>query len=202
MSESPRERRQEKTRQAILDAALDIISEKGALNLSLREIARRIDYSPAGLYEYFAGKDEIIQAVCDNALAQLRDYLLAVDLALPLPDYLIEIGLAYVQYAKDHPQQFLFFFVQGVDLLEEDTAHPYTLDEDETIQIVDSAVQRGIESGQIRADDRTSLEIGYGLWAIAHGAAMLQIRYIVGEPLNFPRADRILLETYVRALFV
>jgi AcrR family transcriptional regulator len=33
----------------------------------MRAIADRIDYSPASLYGYFGGKDEIIAAVCDEA---------------------------------------------------------------------------------------------------------------------------------------
>jgi AcrR family transcriptional regulator len=44
---TPRQRRAMNTRQSILDAAREIISERGVYGLSLREVARRIDYSPA-----------------------------------------------------------------------------------------------------------------------------------------------------------
>ncbi|MCB0074139.1 MAG: helix-turn-helix transcriptional regulator, partial [Caldilineaceae bacterium] len=46
-----RERRALRTREAILDAARQIISRQGADALSMRAIAKAIDYSPAGLYE-------------------------------------------------------------------------------------------------------------------------------------------------------
>jgi AcrR family transcriptional regulator len=52
---TPRQRRHLRTKDAILDAARQIIAEEGADNLSMRGIAERIDYSAAGLYEYFGG---------------------------------------------------------------------------------------------------------------------------------------------------
>ena len=59
---TPRERRYARTRQEILDAAMELVQEKGPDKLSMRELARRVDYSPAGLYEYYENKDEIIVA--------------------------------------------------------------------------------------------------------------------------------------------
>ncbi|NJN55580.1 MAG: helix-turn-helix transcriptional regulator, partial [Anaerolineae bacterium] len=55
---TPRERRHLRTKDAILDAARLIIKEQGADALSIRAIAEQIDYSPAGLYEYFGSKEE------------------------------------------------------------------------------------------------------------------------------------------------
>ena len=49
-----RRKRHIRTKQAILDAALEIISEDGPNALSMRNLADRIDYSAAGIYEYFA----------------------------------------------------------------------------------------------------------------------------------------------------
>ena len=125
---TPKQRRQARTRQAILDAAMDIISEKGATNLSLREIARRIDYSPSGLYEYFDGKDDIIAAVCHEGNERLREFLMEVDESLPLVDYLIELGVAYIRFARRHPQHFLFQFIQREVLLEDETLDDWAID--------------------------------------------------------------------------
>ena len=80
---TPRQRRQARTRQTILDAAVEIIDERGAEALSLREVARRADYSPAGLYEYFDGKEAIAAAVCDEGFARLALRMDAVPRDLP-----------------------------------------------------------------------------------------------------------------------
>ena len=66
-----RTRRQERTRRAILDSALAIVAESGPDALSMRAIADRIDYSAAGLYEYFGSKEEILNAVREEGMAQL-----------------------------------------------------------------------------------------------------------------------------------
>jgi AcrR family transcriptional regulator len=71
----PRERRFQRTRQAILDAALAIIREEGPAALNMRALAERSDYSAAGLYEYFGGKDEIIAAVCQEGHDRLASHM-------------------------------------------------------------------------------------------------------------------------------
>ena len=68
---SPRAKRHQRTRDAILEAARHIVHEDGIGGLSMREIARRIEYSPAGLYEYFGSKEEIIDAICEEGFRRL-----------------------------------------------------------------------------------------------------------------------------------
>jgi AcrR family transcriptional regulator len=47
----------QKTRQAILDAALDLFAEKGYFGTSLRDIATAVGVRESALYNYFPGKD-------------------------------------------------------------------------------------------------------------------------------------------------
>ena len=110
MESSPRERRHEKTRQAILDAARKIIATEGTEALSMRAIAQRIDYSPAGLYEYFDSKEEIIGAVCAQGHRRLTEYMQRADPDLPPGELLLQLGLAYVDFAVRNPDFFLLMF--------------------------------------------------------------------------------------------
>lgn len=71
-SVKPRTRRDERTRQSIIYTAQNILSQQGIDGLSMRAIAEQIDYSPAGLYEYFDGKEEIIQAVRQEGVQRLQ----------------------------------------------------------------------------------------------------------------------------------
>ncbi len=87
---SSRERRQQKTRQSILDAAREIIVEHGPAELSMRSLAERIDYSPSGLYEYFDSKEQIIQAVCVEGYVSLTKAMRRVDEHLPVDAYLVQ----------------------------------------------------------------------------------------------------------------
>src|SRR5215208_5070860 len=57
------ERDREAVRRAILDAARDLFVREGFENVSIRKVAERIEYSPAAIYSYFPGKDDIFFAL-------------------------------------------------------------------------------------------------------------------------------------------
>ena len=107
---APRTKRHLRTKQAILDAARQIIAEEGPAALSMRALPDRIDYSAAGLYEYFGSKEEIIAAVSDEGHRFLFEAMSQADAALPPVDYLYEIGQAYIRFALEHPDYFLMMF--------------------------------------------------------------------------------------------
>jgi AcrR family transcriptional regulator len=50
-------------RSEILDVALDLFSRNGYDRTSVREIARRVDLSQAGLLHYFNSKEELFTEV-------------------------------------------------------------------------------------------------------------------------------------------
>ena len=52
-----------RTRDRILDIALDLFIDKGFDKTSLREIAERLGFSKAALYYHFASKDDILLAL-------------------------------------------------------------------------------------------------------------------------------------------
>ena len=53
----------QRTRQAILDAALDLFAEKGYFGTSLRDVARAVGVRESALYNYFSGKDALFEAL-------------------------------------------------------------------------------------------------------------------------------------------
>ena len=59
----PRNADGQRTRQAILDAALDLFSEKGYFGTSLRDVATAVGVRESALYNYFTGKDALFDAL-------------------------------------------------------------------------------------------------------------------------------------------
>jgi len=53
----------QRTRQAILDAALDLFGERGFFGTSLRDIARAVGVRESALYNYFSSKDALFEAL-------------------------------------------------------------------------------------------------------------------------------------------
>jgi AcrR family transcriptional regulator len=61
----PRNADGQRTRQAILDAALDVFAEKGYFGASLRDVAAVVGVRESALYNYFASKDALFTALID-----------------------------------------------------------------------------------------------------------------------------------------
>ena len=201
MAQTPRQRRHERTRQAILDAAMQLIAENGPDNLSLRAIARRIDYSPAGLYEYFGSKDAIIDAICYENETRLMNRLQAVPTDLPLEEYLAELGLAYVQYARENPALFVLIFTRMRSGAETLPNPDEELPADESFLVVFAAVQAAIKSGQFNLGEHLdATQIAYGMWSLVHGAAMLQVTFLEHLQFDFEAANRQMMNVFIRGL--
>jgi len=62
----PRNADGQRTRQAILDAALDLFAEKGFFGTSLRDVAAAVGVRESALYNYFPGKDALFEALLED----------------------------------------------------------------------------------------------------------------------------------------
>lgn len=75
----PRNADGQRTRQAILDAALDLFGEKGYFGTSLRDVARAVGVRESALYNYFPGKEALFEALIaadqDTRLERLSSVL-------------------------------------------------------------------------------------------------------------------------------
>lgn len=187
MKSTPRQRRHEKTREAVLDAARRIIVSKGLGELSMRELASQIDYSPAGLYEYFNNKEEIIQALSIEGHQRLSAYIRQVDENLPPAEFLLEIGLAYIDFALSNPEHYLLMFTN----VPSKTRVEEMLSDGSSFPILLQAIQRGIDGGVFKTRPGFGLyEMAYAAWAFVHGIAMLRLTYLGEFDLDFSTADR------------
>ncbi|WP_304171006.1 TetR/AcrR family transcriptional regulator [Phenylobacterium aquaticum] len=77
---APRRRRATQTRskatvQRILDAATDLIVERGAQGVTMSEIAKRADLVIGSLYQYFADRSAICRAILIRHQAEARTLL-------------------------------------------------------------------------------------------------------------------------------
>jgi AcrR family transcriptional regulator len=191
---SSRERRRDRNLAHILDVARALALEHGPDALSLREVARHADYSPAALYRYFPNKHELIAALGQEAAEVLGRRIEAVPVDLPPRARLVELAEAYVAFAEDDPQQFALF--ERLRLPASPWERYLTLAWPFTV-IVD-AVAEAMASGAIAEGDAPTAALG--LWALAHGFASLRAGHLHHVDADHVSMRTAAFATYVRGL--
>lgn len=105
-----RDARKQRTRRALLDAALDLIQGEQSFNsISLREVARNAGVVPTAFYRHFRDMDELGLALVDETLRALRQMMREARTA-PLPtSHLVRRSVkTYMRYVGDNERYFQF----------------------------------------------------------------------------------------------
>jgi AcrR family transcriptional regulator len=58
-------------RDKILDASLELVDRDGPRGLTMRALAHRLHVTPTAIYHYFAGRDDLVEAVLDRTCAAI-----------------------------------------------------------------------------------------------------------------------------------
>ncbi|MFL6145486.1 MAG: TetR family transcriptional regulator [Labedaea sp.] len=67
-----RQERKQRTRQALLDAALRLLADRSLASLSLREVARKVGIVPTAFYRHFASMDDLGVVLVEECMRSLR----------------------------------------------------------------------------------------------------------------------------------
>jgi TetR/AcrR family transcriptional regulator, tetracycline repressor protein len=76
------------TRDDIVRAALPLLARRGADELTMREVADVLGISSPALYHHFAGRDELIDRLCEQVAAEVD---LAIDTTMPWDDAVVTV---------------------------------------------------------------------------------------------------------------
>jgi AcrR family transcriptional regulator len=100
-------------RDELIAAAAQLLNERGSADsISVAEIVRRVGVTAPMLYSHFPDKDALFVAVHTERMASFRSYLRnASDGAPSAMDALGRRGLAYVRYARTHPDTYVALFM-------------------------------------------------------------------------------------------
>lgn len=92
-----RERKKEKTREAILETARQLFSEDGFATTTMEQVAARADVGVGTLYNYFKSKNLLLLALADDATTEMLAKGASV-VAAPDPDPISAVGNLLVVY--------------------------------------------------------------------------------------------------------
>jgi len=197
MTETPRERRRERNKNTILDIATELIRSKGIENISLREIAKHADYSPAGLYKYFDSKAAIIHAVQARENQKLIELLTTVSSELSPKQRLVELSLLYIQYALDNSVYLVLINSLSSERKTKEQPVPATSPYILFLKAVDAWSQH--ERMKFQPDYGLE-EITYTLWSLIHGMATLRLSQLKDFEADFQSVNRRSIELFLNGL--
>lgn len=81
------------------------IHMKGIEGITLRHIAECVGVTPTTIYYYYKNKEDLLDEIKLNAIAELDNYLIGrVDATATCKEQVAEFIRAFVQWALDHPQ--------------------------------------------------------------------------------------------------
>jgi AcrR family transcriptional regulator len=148
---------------SILEAAADVLSERGYHNLSLEEIAERLDLTKASLYHYFPSKEELVSA-CVEALATTANSRLAAaaaDVSGSATERLRSLILVQLTIILREQPHLAVIFLQPLDWPERyrNRTRALRLEHDAIFRAV---VRQGIATGEFDVDEDVAMHNLYG----------------------------------------
>lgn len=103
-------------RQALLEATLELIAERGPAGFTMAEAAKRADVSAAAPYRHFAGREDLIAEVALQGYELFSEALEAAwnDGRPSVLRAFEAVGHAYLAFARQHPGHYIAMFESGV----------------------------------------------------------------------------------------
>jgi AcrR family transcriptional regulator len=167
-----KERHREELKKDILIAARELFLKNGFEAISIRNIAERIEYSPATIYLYYKDKNEIIHALHQEGFKLLIQHFEPLNTIPSAFERLKAMGKAYIQFALKHPDvyQLIFSMTEPLEHLAECEME---WDEgDASFQLLMKTVQGCQEEGYFKGVEPVGMS--FVIWSTMHGLCTLR----------------------------
>jgi len=156
---------------ALMEAALKSIREHGVERLSLRAIARDVGISQTAPYRHFKDKTDLLVKLAAEGFYTLAARKTKIRTQPYSEENLIEIGIGYVQFAKEHPEQYKLMFGSSIENRRD---YQELMDASHTaFACILDQVKEGVDSGFLVDMDPEVL--AKSCWTTVHGIASLLI---------------------------
>ncbi len=187
-------------RQALVDAALTLIEEKGPTGFTLSEAAKQAGVTPAAVYRHFGGREDLIAEAARQGyemFADLMEYAYTKSQPSALASF-EATGRAYLAFARKYPGHYVAMFESGISV---NRTPDLALLSGRALGTLERAAAE--LSAHIPPDRRPpSQMVSAHIWAMCHGVVELFARGSPGTKSPFPPEE--LLESgigiYLRGL--
>jgi AcrR family transcriptional regulator len=154
-------------REEILEASKELLIKEGFSKMSMRRIAEKADVSATSIYLYFRNKDDLLLALIEESIENLKASLMeVVDASKGFLMQLEDMAHAYIEYALNHPQEYEIIY-----MVRPEEMPKYPRDKFMNVrsgyELLADIIRQGHDQEQIDVED--ALINAYTLWAQLHG---------------------------------
>ena len=158
-------------REALIDAAVQLIAAKGTAGFTIAEAARAAGVSPAAPYRHFRDAEALL---ADVAMRGFERFTAALTTAWndARPDTIAAFGnlaRAYLEFARKEPGYYAAMFDAGLPL----AAYPLLLAASDGAFAVLRQATETLCNRLPKSDRPPALMVALHVWAMAHGIASL-----------------------------
>src|ERR1700749_4270898 len=162
-------------REALLQAALDLIAQKGAAGFPFADAARMAGVSPAAPYRHFSDRDELLSSIAQRGFEQFESRLSAAwDDGRPDTVTALErVGKAYLAFAREEPSFYSAMFESGVAV---DAASGLMAASERAFGVIRAAAERLAALAPPGTPRPPAMMMALHIWSMSHGVASLFAR--------------------------
>jgi AcrR family transcriptional regulator len=159
-------------KEALIEAALDLIAQKGPAGFTFAEAARSAGVSPAAPYRHFRDRDELLASIAQQGF-ELFEKQLSAAWDDGRPDTFAafsRVGKAYLAFAREHPAYYSAMFESGVPVQD----NPALLIASErAFAIIRAASERLVALAPPNVPRPPAMMMALHIWSLSHGIASL-----------------------------
>ena len=168
-----KERDRVEMRERIIDVAIEMFVKDGYEKTSIRNIAEKIEYSPATIYLYYKDKDELLYDVQAQAFEKLgQTFSEKIDAKDPLKR-LEQIMKTYVWFGKKNPELYDLMFIIRAPMNVVGDTEDWRNCHDAFGTLV-QCLTECIEKKLVRFND--PMVAAVSVWSMGHGLVSLDLR--------------------------
>jgi AcrR family transcriptional regulator len=158
-------------REALISAALDLISQKGAAGFTFADAARAAGVSPAAPYRHFRDRDALMADVARRGFEEFAEALAhAWDGGKPTARAAFErVGRAYLEFASKEPAFFSAMFESGLPVAD----YPEVREAGDRAFAVLREACEALAATLPKERRPPSLMMALHIWSLSHGIAAL-----------------------------
>ena len=164
-------------REALVEATLSLVQEKGPTGFTMAEAARQAGVSTAAPYRHFKGREDLIEEVARQGYVIFAEKMEKA-FNRGKPDALTAfeaVGQAYLKFAKSNPGHYIAMFESGISI---SGSPDLNMVANRAMAVLTQAAEKLFE-GLPKNKRPPATMVSHHIWSMSHGVVELFTR---GQP--------------------